>query len=74
MVNKDDNKYPNQWKAVTHFDKENRTSDITAKMTDITLLNHIVTNIRTEPPEVIPTTPKGSDITDETLTECPTRK
>ena len=38
------------------------------------MLFRSVTNIRTEPPEVTCTTPKGSDITDETLTQRPTRK
>ena len=73
-VNKYDNKYPNQWKAVTHFEKENRTSDITAKTSDATLNNHMLANIRTEPPEDTPATPRGLDFTEETLTEYPTGK
>ena len=73
-VNKYDNEYPNQWKAVTHFEKENRTSDITAKTSDATLNNHMLANIRTEPPEDTPATPRGLDFTEETLTEYPTGK
>lgn len=55
-----------------HFDKERQPSDNIAKEGRVTVPNHMLTNIRTEPQTDTSTTPNGLDITDETLTMYPT--